>query len=363
MIPYALPFERPYVTARGTLERRELLLRAPPDRRRARRPRRGGAAVAAGRRRSPRSSAIAGELDAAPAPSSDVALMARAAARRRDRRVDPRRGRAAAPAPAMAARRHRALRPRRQASGTAAVAAARRGRDAGAGALQRDARRRRADEVAAEAPSAGPSAASRPSSSRSASAATSSRCARCATRSAPTRASGSTPTAPGAPTRRVERLRRCRAARDRARRAAGRDLEEMAAVPRATDVPIAADESVDERQGRASGRARGRLRPGDGEAREGRRDRRGARIAAELPVYLSSALDGPVGIAAAAHAAQALYRRRRDAGVAHGLATQLLFADTIAARECALDERLSLPDGPGPRRRDRRARARARTGS
>jgi L-alanine-DL-glutamate epimerase-like enolase superfamily enzyme len=26
LVPYALPFERPYVTARGTLERREMLL-------------------------------------------------------------------------------------------------------------------------------------------------------------------------------------------------------------------------------------------------------------------------------------------------------------------------------------------------
>ena len=49
-------------------------------------------------------------------------------------------------------------------------------------------------------------------------------------------------------------------------------------------------------------------------------------IASQIPVYLSSALDGPVGIAAAAHAAQAL-RACGDAGVAHGLATQRLFAE------------------------------------
>jgi muconate cycloisomerase len=73
-----------------------------------------------------------------------------------------------------------------------------------------------------------------------------------------------------------------------------------------------------------------------------------ATIAAEVPVYLSSALDGPVGIAAAAHAAQALYRDHEDPGLAHGLATQELFAGTIASAECELREGLlRLPDGPG----------------
>jgi muconate cycloisomerase len=67
-------------------------------------------------------------------------------------------------------------------------------------------------------------------------------------------------------------------------------------------------------------------------------------VAAELPIYLSSALDGPVGIAAAVHAALAI----EDAGVAHGLATAQLFTDTIAARECVLnDDLLSAPEGPG----------------
>ena len=66
-------------------------------------------------------------------------------------------------------------------------------------------------------------------------------------------------------------------------------------------------------------------------------------IARELPVYLSSALDGPVGIAAAAHVAQAL-----PAEMAHGLATSLLFADTIASRECTVaGGYLHLTGGPG----------------
>jgi len=66
-------------------------------------------------------------------------------------------------------------------------------------------------------------------------------------------------------------------------------------------------------------------------------------IARELPVYLSSALDGPVGIAAAAHVAQAL----RDVGVAHGLATALLFSETIG-RGAEMDgPLLVVPDAPG----------------
>jgi o-succinylbenzoate synthase len=66
-------------------------------------------------------------------------------------------------------------------------------------------------------------------------------------------------------------------------------------------------------------------------------------IASELPVYLSSALDGPVGIAAAAHVALAL-----PGDFAHGLATSVLFADTIASRECHVDGgELHLTGGPG----------------
>jgi L-alanine-DL-glutamate epimerase-like enolase superfamily enzyme len=60
-------------------------------------------------------------------------------------------------------------------------------------------------------------------------------------------------------------------------------------------------------------------------------------------VYLSSALDGPVGIAAAAHVAQAI----PDPGVAHGLATSLLFSDTVG-RGAELDgPMLRVPEGPG----------------
>ncbi len=71
-------------------------------------------------------------------------------------------------------------------------------------------------------------------------------------------------------------------------------------------------------------------------------------VADHLPVYLSSALDGPIGIAAAAHAAQALPRDGAAAGLAHGLATAELFDGTIAAAHAELEgPLLRVPDAPG----------------
>ena len=126
------------------------------------------------------------------------------------------------------------------------------------------------------------------------------------------------------------------------------DLEDLAVVHNQTAIPIAADESVnsadDARRATELGACQlatvklakvGGITPARG-------------IAGELPVYLSSALDGPVGIAAAAHLAQVLRPAAPWAGLAHGLATQLLFADTIASVECDLrGDLLHLPQGPG----------------
>lgn len=121
-------------------------------------------------------------------------------------------------------------------------------------------------------------------------------------------------------------------------------LRALARVRRASPVPIAADEAVASeadahraRQRNACDAATVKLSKvgGIGAA---------ATIAGVLPTYLSSALDGPVGIAAAAHCAQVC----PDAGFAHGLATQRLFATSIAARECELrGALLHVPGGPG----------------
>ncbi|HEY3192848.1 MAG TPA: mandelate racemase/muconate lactonizing enzyme family protein [Solirubrobacterales bacterium] len=70
-------------------------------------------------------------------------------------------------------------------------------------------------------------------------------------------------------------------------------------------------------------------------------------IAAVIPSYLSSALEGPVGITAAAHAVQALGARGGDAGVAHGLATERLFAASVGSGAVAERDRLHLIERPG----------------
>jgi len=125
-------------------------------------------------------------------------------------------------------------------------------------------------------------------------------------------------------------------------------LRAMARVAADTDVPLAADEAITSEadahravQRRSCRYATAKLSKvgGAGAARQ---------IARVIPTYLSSALDGPVGIAAAAHAAQILREDGNDPGLAQGLATQRLFAETIATRECELrDGHLHLPDGPG----------------
>jgi L-alanine-DL-glutamate epimerase-like enolase superfamily enzyme len=126
------------------------------------------------------------------------------------------------------------------------------------------------------------------------------------------------------------------------------ELRELAEVTASVSIPVAADESVE--RGKDARRAAAahacdlatvKLAKvgGVGEANG---------ISGHLPIYLSSALDGPLGIAAAAHAAQALRFEGPAADLAHGLATQLLFAETIAARESSLDrDLLSPPPGPG----------------
>jgi muconate cycloisomerase len=74
-------------------------------------------------------------------------------------------------------------------------------------------------------------------------------------------------------------------------------------------------------------------------------------IAGLLHAYVSSALDGPVGIAAGARLAQIIHYEGANPYAprfAHGLATQRLFSSTIASVECELrDGTLYPPEGPG----------------
>ena len=135
-------------------------------------------------------------------------------------------------------------------------------------------------------------------------------------------------------------------------------LEELAEVRSEVDTPVVADESVAGWDQAQRARELGACDYATLKLSKVGGSLDAKNVAGELPSYLSSALDGPVGMAAAAHTAQALYvptetpdgdrDEPNDPGLAHGLATQRLFADTIASRECELrDGFLRLPDGPG----------------
>ncbi len=126
-------------------------------------------------------------------------------------------------------------------------------------------------------------------------------------------------------------------------------LEEMAEVAAETAIPLAADESVTDRGEAARAVALGACTltgvkltkvGGPEAARE---------IADVLPAYVTSALDGPVGIAAAARVAETVRSAAGEAAaLAQGLATQRLFAASIATVECELrDGMLHPPPGPG----------------
>ncbi|HEY1286201.1 MAG TPA: mandelate racemase/muconate lactonizing enzyme family protein [Solirubrobacterales bacterium] len=70
-------------------------------------------------------------------------------------------------------------------------------------------------------------------------------------------------------------------------------------------------------------------------------------IAETMPSYLSSSLEGPVGITAAAHAVQALRYRGGDAAVAHGLATERLFSATVGRGARVDRDELHLDESAG----------------
>jgi o-succinylbenzoate synthase len=120
-------------------------------------------------------------------------------------------------------------------------------------------------------------------------------------------------------------------------------LEAMAELAAATSIPLAADESV------ATIEEAKRAAAADACAYTGIKlskvggPHAALAIAAVLPAYVTSALDGPVGIAVAGLVAKTV-----GGELAHGLATQRLFAATIASVECELrNGMLHLPSGPG----------------
>lgn len=127
-------------------------------------------------------------------------------------------------------------------------------------------------------------------------------------------------------------------------------LEEAMEVARSTSIPLAGDESIESRVDAERAAAMEACQMTGVKLSKVGGPEEAIEIAEVLPAYVSSALDGPVGIAAAAQVAETLGRATDGEGVdlAHGLATQRLFASTVAASECELrGDMLHLPSGPG----------------
>jgi o-succinylbenzoate synthase len=126
-------------------------------------------------------------------------------------------------------------------------------------------------------------------------------------------------------------------------------LEEAAQVSDSTSIPLAGDESIEDRRDAIRAVKLGACKLAGLKLSKVGGPEEAIAIAEVLPSFVSSALDGPVGIAAAAQVAQTL--DQAALGIphfAHGLATQRLFSSTIASVECELrDGTLHLPEGPG----------------
>lgn len=125
-------------------------------------------------------------------------------------------------------------------------------------------------------------------------------------------------------------------------------LAEMAELAASTSIPLAADESVANLDEAEEAVALGACTYTGIKLSKVGGPEEALAIADVLPAFITSALDGPVGIAAGAQVALSLAEHPERMELAHGLATQRLFADTIAQVECELrDGMLHLPPGPG----------------
>jgi o-succinylbenzoate synthase len=127
-------------------------------------------------------------------------------------------------------------------------------------------------------------------------------------------------------------------------------LEQAAELAAATLIPIAADESVASRADAERAAELGACAMTGIKLSKVGGPEAAIEIGEVLPAYVTSALDGPVGIAAAAQVAATLSGagERPGTGLAHGLATQRLFAATVAAAGPELrGDMLHVPHGPG----------------
>lgn len=124
-------------------------------------------------------------------------------------------------------------------------------------------------------------------------------------------------------------------------------LTEMVGVRAATTVPLVADESVASAEDASESR---RLHACD--AATLKLSKVGGPLAAlhistVVPSYLSSAIDGPIGIAAALHTHQAMPRGGWAGTLANGLATLSMFEVTYAHSEHLFGPQLDPPRAPG----------------
>jgi muconate cycloisomerase len=128
-------------------------------------------------------------------------------------------------------------------------------------------------------------------------------------------------------------------------------IEDAAELSRRTSIPLAGDESIVDQEDAERAADLDAFQVVGIKLSKVGGFYTGMEIAEVMPCYVSSALDGPVGIAAGAHLADSTRHddwSTKRPQFAHGLATQRLFASTIASVECELrDGMLYPPPGPG----------------
>jgi len=122
---------------------------------------------------------------------------------------------------------------------------------------------------------------------------------------------------------------------------------ELGSVRAASPVPVVADESVNDLDDAGDGYGRGCFDAATLKLAKVGGPNAAVAIAAAVPAYLSSALDSAIGIAAAVHTVQAMERRDFAAGLAHGLATSALFADNVADDGALSGPEIAVTDRPG----------------
>ncbi len=124
-------------------------------------------------------------------------------------------------------------------------------------------------------------------------------------------------------------------------------IHELAELRALVDVPIVADESAETPDTAAACMAAGACDAVTVKLAKVGGIAAALEVAEAAPAYLSSALDSPLGILAAAHTAQALPARGFAHGLAHGLATSALFADNVADSEGLCGPCIELGEEPG----------------